>query len=94
MPRRLAILIAFGLACLNEASAGLCEQGHWQVPVVLPAEPETDEWYAAQTLLDWCERVTGARPELISEQPTVALPARGIFVGRTAAWKEIGRAHV
>jgi len=89
MIRSLAILIAFGLACVRGASAELCKQGSWQAPVVLPAEPETDEWYAAQTLLDWCERVTGARPELISEQPTVALPARGIFVGRTAAWKAL-----
>jgi len=91
MPRRLAILAALCLACVSVAAAALFEQGRWQVPVVLSAEPETEEWYAAQTLLDWGERVTGVRPELISEQPAVALPARGIFVGRTAAWKALGR---
>ena len=85
MPRRLAILAALCLACVNAAATELFGQGRWQVPVVLPAEPETEEWYAAQTLLDWCERVTGVRPELISEQAAVARPVRGIFVGRTAA---------
>lgn len=91
MPRRLAILAALCLTCVNAFAADLFEQGHWRGPVVLPATPETEEWYAAQTLLDWCERVTGVRPELISEQPGVALPARGLFVGRTAAWQALRR---
>lgn len=92
MPRPVAILAALCLAGVTAAAAELFEYGRWRVPVVLPAEPETDEWYAAQTLLDWCERVTGVRPELISEQPGVALPAaRGLFVGRTAAWLALSR---
>ena len=74
MPRRLAIPAALCLACVTATAADLFEQGRWRDPVVLPAAPETEEWYAAQTLLDWCERVTGVRPELISEQPGVALP--------------------
>lgn len=92
MPRPVAILAALCLAGVTAAAAELFEYGRWRVPVVLSAEPETDEWYAAQTLLDWCERVTGVRPELISEQPGVALPAaRGLFVGRTAAWLALSR---
>jgi hypothetical protein len=91
MPRPVVILAALCLACVTAAAAELFEQGRWRVPVVLPAEPETDEWYAAQTLLDWCERVTGVRPELISEQPGADLPARGLFVGRTAAWLALSR---
>jgi hypothetical protein len=91
MPRRLAILAALCLACVSASPAELFEQGRWRTPVVLPAEPEPEEWYAAQTLLDWCERVTGVRPELISEQPAPGLPVRGIFVGRTAAWKALRR---
>ena len=91
MPRRFAILAALCLASFTVAAAELFEQGRWRLPVVLPAEPEPEEWYAAQTLLDWCERVTGVRPELISEQAAVAAPARGLFVGRTAAWKALRR---
>jgi len=89
MPRLLAFNCLLLLAVTLRAG-GLFEAGTW-APVVLPATPETEEWYAAQTLLDWCERVTGVRPELISEQPGVALPARGLFVGRTAAWQALRR---
>ncbi len=89
MPRLLAFNCLLLLAVTLRAG-GLFEAGTW-APVVLPATPETEEWYAAQTLLDWCERVTGVRPELIAEQPGVALPARGLFVGRTAAWQALRR---
>ena len=89
MPRLLAFNCLLLLAVTLRAG-GLFEAGTW-APVVLPATPETEEWYAAQTLLDWCERVTGVRPELTSEQPGVALPARGLFVGRTAAWQALRR---
>ena len=52
-------------ACHVWAAEALFENGRWHVPVVMPANPEPDEWYAAHSLVEWCERVTGQKPELI-----------------------------
>ncbi len=72
------------LACCQlTAAEALFEHGRWQVAVVMPADPEPDEWYAAHSLVDWCERVTGRRPELVEEAKGVS--RRGIYVGRTKA---------
>ena len=88
MPRRLAF------ACLLLAAAvvragGLFDAGVW-APIVLPAEPEMDEWHAARTLADWCERVTGVRPEVRHETKGARGPDLAIYVGRTEAAKAAG----
>jgi hypothetical protein len=57
---------------------------------MLPAEPEVDELHAARTLADWCERVTGVRPETRYEAKGVRSPALAIYVGRTAAARSAG----
>lgn len=77
------------LACCQLAEAeALFERGRWQVAVVMPVNPEPDEWYAAHSLVDWCERVTGQRPELVEE--TQGLRRPGLYVGRTQASQAAG----
>ena len=56
MPRILALTCLLLLSALARAG-GLFDAGVW-APIILPAEPEVDEWHAARTLADWCERVT------------------------------------
>lgn len=72
-------------ACCSAFSAEpLFDRGRWRVAVVMPNEPEPDEWYAVHSLVDWCERATGHRPELLEEaKAPTGRPA--IFVGKTQA---------
>jgi len=72
-------------ACHVWAAEALFENGRWHVPVVMPANPEPDEWYAAHSLVEWCERVTGQKPELIEESTEAGRAPVGIFVGQTRA---------
>jgi len=70
--------------CAHAPNRGpLFAEGQWSGPVWIPDSPEFEELVAAQELADWCERVTGRRPEVRSEpaEPVVA----GIAVGRTRA---------
>lgn len=79
------------LACCHlMASDALFEHGRWNVPVIMPANPEPDEWYAAHSLVDWCERVTGQKPALIEESARGAVPRAGIYVGNTQAAQTAG----
>lgn len=84
MTRAFLLLLAASLQ-----AAPLFDGGRWYGPVVLPASPADDEWRAARTLQDLCEKVTGVRPELVTEGQGVA-PAVGLFVGRTAAFAATG----
>ena len=77
------------LACLllltvTARAGGLFDAGAW-APIILPTEPEIDELSAARSLADWCERVTGVRPETRYEAKGVRSPALAIYVGKTAA---------
>lgn len=87
MPRLLALTCLLLLSAVVRAD-GLFDAGRW-APIVLPADPEVDEWHAARTLADWCERVTGVRPEVRNESRD-PVPAPAIFVGQTAAAKAAG----
>lgn len=74
------------LACCHlTAAEALFERDRWNVPVVMPANPEPDEWYAAHLLVEWCERVTGKAPALIEESGRPGGEPVGIFVGQTQA---------
>ncbi|MFM9016795.1 MAG: DUF4838 domain-containing protein [Verrucomicrobiota bacterium] len=84
MTRAFLLLLAASLQ-----AAPLFDGGRWYGPVVLPAAPADDEWRAARTLQDFCEKVTGARPELVTEGQGAA-PTVGLFVGRTAAFAATG----
>ena len=82
------------LACFLLLSAlaragGLFDAGAW-APIILPSEPEIDELAAARSLADWCERVTGVRPETRYEAKGVRSPALAIYVGKTAAARSAG----
>lgn len=84
MTRAFLILLAATLQ-----AAPLFDGGRWYGPVVLPASPADDEWRAARTLQELCEKVTGVRPDLVMEGQGPA-PAVGLFVGRTAAFAATG----
>jgi len=88
MPRILALTCLL-LLSVSLRAGGLFDAGVW-APIMLPAEPEVDELYAARTLADWCERVTGVRPETRYEAKGVRSPALAIYVGRTAAARSAG----
>ena len=88
MPRPLA-LICFLLLSAVAHAGGLFDAGAW-APIVLPAEPEVDEWHAARTLADWCERVTGVRPAIQHETKGVRGPDLAIYVGKTVGAKFAG----
>ncbi|MBM3869198.1 MAG: DUF4838 domain-containing protein [Verrucomicrobia bacterium] len=88
MPRILALTCLLLLSVVARAG-GLFDAGAW-APIVLPAEPELDELHAARTLADWCERVTGVRPETRYEAKGVRQPAAAIYVGKTAAARSAG----
>jgi hypothetical protein len=88
MPRILALTCLL-LLSVSLRAGGLFDAGVW-APIMLPAEPEVDELHAARTLADWCERVTGVRPETRYEAKGVRSPALAIYVGRTAAARSAG----
>ena len=73
------------------SAEALFERGQWAGAIILPAQPEPDEWYAAHSLADWCERVTGHRPAVVDEPATGAKPIRvGLSVGKTRASERAG----
>ncbi|MEI6795047.1 MAG: DUF4838 domain-containing protein [Verrucomicrobiota bacterium] len=88
MPRPLA-LICFLLLSTVARAGGLFDAGAW-APIVLPVEPEVDEWHAARTLADWCERVSGVRPAIQHEVKGVRGPELAIYVGKTVGAKFAG----
>ncbi len=88
MPRFLAFACLMLLAVVGRAD-GLFDHGVW-APIVLPAEPEVDEWHAARTLADWCEHVTGVRPAIQHEAKGVRGPELAIYVGQTVGAKFAG----
>lgn len=85
MRRLLGIIGALGLCLTARAEVKLFENNRWQGPIVISQNAELDEWYAAQNLADWCERVSGQRPEIFGESPNKKTPDVGVFVGRTQA---------
>ncbi len=88
MPRLLALTCLLLLSVAVRAG-GLFDGGVW-APIVLPAEPEVDEWHAARTLADWCERVTGVRPAIQHESIGERGPALAMYIGKTASAKSAG----
>ena len=88
MPRILALTCLLLLSVAARA-AGLFDAGAW-APIVIPAKPEVDEWHAANSLADWCQRVTGVRPAIVYEAPNERRPQTAIFVGQTAAAQSAG----
>jgi hypothetical protein len=72
-----------GCAVREDPAPLLGAEGKWSGPIWIPESPEFEELLAARELADWCERVTGHRPEVRAETDA---PARaGIALGRTRA---------
>ncbi len=88
MPRILALTCLL-LLSLPVHAGGLFDAGVW-APIVLPAAPEVDEWHAARTLADWCQHVTGQRPQIRYEDKHPPAESLAIFVGRTRAAQSAG----
>ena len=88
MPRFLALTCLMLLSAVARAG-GLFDAGAW-APIVLPVEPEVDEWHAARTLADWCERVSGVRPAIQHEVKGIRGPELAIYVGKTVGAKFAG----
>jgi len=87
MVRLFCFLCAIFAGLSLKAETPLFEKNRWNVAIIIPENPEVDEFYAGQTLVDWCERVTGQRPELIEENSAIKNYPTGIFIGRTASAK-------
>ncbi len=88
MPSPLAVICVLLRAAIARAG-GVFDAGTW-APIVLPAEPEVDEWHAARTLAVWCERVSGVRPAIQHESKGVRGPELAIYVGNTVGAKFAG----
>jgi hypothetical protein len=85
----LAASLAFLAGCLaREDARPLFAEGQWSGPIWIPDEADFEELVAAQELADWCERVTGRRPEVRSESDEPALA--GLALGRTRAAARLG----
>lgn len=85
----LAACLALLAGCAGQSGqAGLFADGRWAGPIWIPAEPEFEEMVAARELADWCERVTGSRPEVRGESAEPA--TAGIALGRTRAAARLG----
>jgi hypothetical protein len=85
----LAACLAVLAGCASvPPSAPLFSEGQWSGPVWIPESPEFEELLAAQELADWCERVTGRRPDVRSESTEPILA--GIALGRTRAAERLG----
>jgi hypothetical protein len=57
----------------------------WHAVVVISDNPEIDEWYAARSLSDWAEVVTGKKINVLSESEKPSVNQWKIYVGKTQA---------
>lgn len=83
-----ACIVALAGCALPPSREALFAEGQWSGPVWIPESPDFEELVAAQELADWCERVTGRRPEVRSESAEPLLA--GIALGRTRAADLLG----
>ena len=75
------IFIQTFLSCSAEEK--LFSENQWHAIVVISDNPEIDEWYAARSLSDWAEIVTGKKLGLISESENPPNNLWKIYVGKT-----------
>jgi hypothetical protein len=67
------------------AKEKLFSENQWHAVVVISDNPEIDEWYAAQSLSDWAEVVTGKKIDVLSESEKPSVNQWKIYVGQTQA---------
>jgi hypothetical protein len=71
------------LSCAAEEK--LFSENQWHAVIVISDSPEIDEWYAARSLSDWAEVVTGKKINMVSESEKQADNLWKIYVGKTQA---------
>ena len=71
------------LSCAAEEK--LFSENQWHAVVVISDNPEIDEWYAARSLSDWAEVVTGKKINVLSESEKPSVNQWKIYVGKTQA---------
>ena len=71
------------LSC--SAQEKLFSENQWHAVVVISDNPEIDEWYAARSLSDWAEVVTGKKIDMVSESENPSINQWQIYVGKTQA---------
>ena len=57
----------------------------WHAVIVISESPEIDEWYAAQSLSDWSEMVTGKKMPVEAESKNTPADLWKIYIGKTQA---------
>lgn len=71
------------LSCAAEEK--LFSENQWHAVIVISDNPEIDEWYAARSLSDWAEVVTGKKINVLSESEKPLVNQWKIHVGKTQA---------
>jgi len=71
------------LSCAAEEK--LFSENQWHAVIVISDSPEIDEWYAAQSLSDWAEVITGKKMSVLSESENPPAKLWKIYVGKTQA---------
>ena len=84
---RLSIfLFLFAQSVLGySAEEKLFSENQWHAIVVISDSPESDEWYAARSLSDWAEVITGKKIGVISESENPPVHLWKIYIGKTQA---------
>ncbi len=67
------------------AEEKLFTDNQWRALIVISDNPEIDEWYAARSLSDWSEIVTGKKISVISESENPSPDLWKIYLGKTQA---------
>ena len=84
--RLFLFLLFFAQSCLScFAEEKLFSENQWRAIVIISDNPEIDEWYAARSLSDWAEVVTGKKINVISESENSSASPWKIYIGKTQA---------
>ena len=71
------------LSCAAEEK--LFNENQWYAVIIISDNPEIDEWYAAQSLSDWSEIVTGKKMPVVAESKNIPASLWKIYIGKTQA---------
>jgi hypothetical protein len=87
--QRLFILFLFFQSWgIGHAEEKLFENNQWRAVIVIPDNPEINEWYAARSLSDWAQIITGKKIALLSESESLTTNLWKINIGKTHACLE------
>jgi len=84
--RLFLIVFLFYQTFLNVlAEEKLFEKNQWRAVLIISDNPKIGEWYAARSLSDWAEVVTGKKINLLSESENPPTGLWKIYIGKTQA---------